>query len=145
MSIDQKTNSEKMVKSQLLTDKFAIALSFVCMVHCFFAPSILILTSGLLSFSIENEIIHKLILLTAIPISIFALCVGYKNHKLIIPVYFGSLGLFLLIGAIAFDEDYYGIYGESLLTAIGSILVISSHFINYKTCKNLNCSCHHGH
>jgi hypothetical protein len=145
MSIDKKINSEKMVKSQLLTDKFAIALSFVCMVHCFFAPSILILTSGLLSFSIENEIIHKLILLTAIPISIFALCVGYKNHKLIIPVYFGSLGLFLLIGAIAFDEDYYGIYGESLLTAIGSILVISSHFINYKTCKNLNCSCHHGH
>jgi len=145
MSIDKKINSEKMVKSQLLTDKFAIALSFVCMVHCFFAPSILILTSGLLSFSIENEIIHKLILLTAIPISIFALCVGYKNHKLIIPVYFGSLGLFLLIGAIAFNEDYYGIYGESLLTAIGSILVISSHFINYKTCKNLNCSCHHGH
>ena len=145
MSNDKKINSEKMVKSQLLTDKFAIALSFVCMVHCFFAPSILILTSGLLSFSIENEIIHKLILLTAIPISIFALCVGYKNHKLIIPVYFGSLGLFLLIGAIAFNEDYYGIYGESLLTAIGSILVISSHFINYKTCKNLNCSCHHGH
>ena len=145
MSIDQKINSEKMVKSQLLTDKFAIALSFVCMVHCFFAPSILILTSGLLSFSIENAIIHKIILITAIPISIFALCVGYKNHQLIVPVYFGSIGLFLLVGAIAFDENYYGNYGESVLTAIGSILVISSHFINYKTCKDLKCSCHHRH
>ncbi len=145
MTTNSKINSEKMLKSQLLTDKFAIALSFVCMVHCFFAPSILIVASGLLSFSIENEIIHKIILITAIPISIFALCVGYKNHQLIVPVYFGSIGLFLLVGAIAFDENYYGNYGESVLTAIGSILVISSHFINYKTCKDLKCSCHHRH
>jgi len=70
-----------MIKTQLAADKLAMTLSMVCVVHCFFTPSFLILTSGLLTFSFDNESIHNLILLAAVPISLFALTKGYRNHK----------------------------------------------------------------
>tara|TARA_Y100000389_G_scaffold204706_1_gene259073 strand:+ start:13117 stop:13542 length:426 start_codon:yes stop_codon:yes gene_type:complete len=138
-----KINLDKNYKKQILTDKFAMGISLICLVVCLFAPSFLILTSGFISLTIENELIHKLILVIAIPISIFALCIGYKNHKKILSVYLGSMGIFSLVAAIAFGEIIFGDFGEKGLTFFGSTLVIFSHFKNYQTCKKLKYCCHH--
>ena len=35
-----------MFKTQLMSDKLAMTLSFACTIHCFFVPSFIILTSG---------------------------------------------------------------------------------------------------
>ena len=70
-----------MLKTQMNSDKVAVTLSAACVIHCFFAPSFIILTSGILSISIDNELVHYLILLAAVPVSVFALYLGYKNHK----------------------------------------------------------------
>ena len=70
-----------MIKTQQTTDKFAITLSLVCVVHCFFFPAFVIFTSGFISLSIDNEFVHKLLIFTAVPLSIFALTLGYKNHQ----------------------------------------------------------------
>mgnify|MGYP001172995079 CR=1 FL=1 len=138
-----KMNLNKDHKNQILTDKFAMTMSLVCLLFCLFAPSFLILTSGFLSLTIENELIHNLILVIAIPISIFALCIGYKNHKKIISVYLGSLGIFLLVAAVTFGEIILGDFGEKGFTFAGSALVIFSHYKNYQTCKKLKYCCHH--
>ena len=70
-----------MTNLQLTGDKLAIALSMICVIHCLFVPSFLILTSGFLITSIDNEAVHFLILLIAFPISISSLLVGFRNHK----------------------------------------------------------------
>ena len=70
-----------MIKTQLASDKFAMTISMACVAHCFFTPTFLILTSGIFSFSFDNELVHKLIVLIAVPVSIYALNLGYKNHK----------------------------------------------------------------
>ena len=70
-----------MIKTQLASDKFAMTISMACVAHCFFTPTFLILTSGIFSFSLDNEFVHKLIVLIAVPVSIYALSLGYKNHK----------------------------------------------------------------
>jgi hypothetical protein len=131
-----------MIKQQLKSDQFAITLSTICVLHCFFAPSLLIISAGFLSFSVESELIHKLILLATFPISIFALFMGYKNHnnKSFIPI--GIFGLGILLLAIILGESIFGDSGERGLTLIGSFLVAFSHFKNYKACKESSCNCH---
>ena len=131
-----------MIKTQTTTDKFAITLSLTCAVHCFFSPSFLILTSGFLSFSVDNEFIHTLILLVAAPVSICALVVGYRNHKTFSFIPVGVLGLLMLFSAVLLGESMLGEFGEKAWTLLGSILVAYSHFKNYKICETLDCSCH---
>lgn len=130
------------IKSQYVSDKFAMGLSLACVLHCFFVPSFLILTSGMLSVSFDNEFVHKLLVLVAVPISSFALIKGYKYHKTFSFLSFGILGLVALILAVVLGESNLGELGEKGLTLLGSILVAYSHFKNYKMCIELDCSCH---
>ena len=130
------------IKSQYVSDKFAMGLSLACVLHCFFVPSFLILTSGMLSVSLDNEFVHKLLVLVAVPISSFALIKGYKYHKTFSFISFGMLGLVALILAVLLGESNLGELGEKGLTLLGSILVAYSHFKNYKMCIELDCSCH---
>ena len=130
------------IKSQYVSDKFAMGLSLACVLHCFFVPSFLILTSGVLSISLDNEFVHKLLVLVAVPISSFALIKGYKYHKTSSFLSYGILGLVALILAVVLGESNLGELGEKGLTLLGSILVAYSHFKNYKMCIELDCSCH---
>ena len=130
------------IKSQYVSYKFAMGLSLACVLHCFFVPSFLILTSGMLSVSLNNEFVHKLLVLVAVPISSFALIKGYKYHKTFSFISFGILGLVALILAVVLGESNLGELGEKGLTLLGSILVAYSHFKNYKMCIELDCSCH---
>ena len=119
------------IKSQYVSDKFAMGLSLACVLHCFFVPSFLILTSGMLSVSFDNEFVHKLLVLVAVPISSFALIKGYKYHKTFSFLSYGILGLVALILAVVLGESNLGELGEKGLTLLGSILVAYSHFKNY--------------
>ena len=131
-----------MINQQIKSDQTAIALSTICVLHCFLAPSLLIVSAGFLSFSMESELIHKLILLITLPISIFALVLGYINHKnkSFLPI--GIIGLGILFFAITFGESIFGDFAERRLTLIGSILVAFSHYKNYRACKESDCPCH---
>jgi|TARA_B110000438_G_scaffold90814_1_gene90331 hypothetical protein len=131
-----------MIKAQLTTDRFAISLSLICLIHCLFAPSFIILTSTFLSFSYDNEFIHKMIVLIAVPISISALSMGYRNHKNISFLPIGIAGLLILILAVLLGENILGEYGEKGLTLLGSIFISYSHYRNYKICIESDCSCH---
>ena len=131
-----------MIKTQQNSDKIAMTLSIICVVHCFFVPSFLILGAGYLSFAIDNEFVHKLIVLLAIPISIFALSIGYNNHKTTSFMPIAIFGLVLLILAVVLGASVLGEAGEQILTLLGSISLAYAHYKNYKTCKELDCACH---
>ena len=125
-----------------MSDKLAMTLSSACAIHCFFSPTFLLLTSGLFSFSFDNEFVHNLILFLAIPVSLYALISGFTNHKTVYFLTIGIFGLFVLILAVALGESFLGELGEKTLTLMGSILVVYVHFKNHQVCKELDCSCH---
>ena len=125
-----------------MSDKLAMTLSSACAIHCFFSPTFLLLTSGLFSFSFDNEFVHNLILFLAIPVSLYALISGFTNHKTVYFLTIGIFGLFVLILAVALGESFLGELGEKTLTLVGSILVVYAHFKNHQVCKELDCSCH---
>tara|TARA_B100001996_G_scaffold156601_1_gene119297 strand:- start:398 stop:811 length:414 start_codon:yes stop_codon:yes gene_type:complete len=131
-----------MIKTQQNSDKIAMTLSMICVIHCFLTPSFLILGAGYLSFAVDNEFVHKAIVLLAVPISIFALSIGYKNHKTTSFMPIAFLGLVLLILAVVLGESVLGKAGEQILTLLGSISLAYAHYRNYETCKELDCSCH---
>ena len=132
-----------MIKAQLRSDKFAASLSMVCVIHCFFAPSLLIFSYSFLSFSLESELVHYLILGTAVPISLLALFLGFKNHQTYSFFYIGIIGLILMTLAVILGEGNIGESGERFLTTMGSLIVAFAHFQNHRACKNLECDdCH---
>ena len=129
------------MKSQLTSDKFAMSFSAICLIHCLFAPSLMILSYSSLALTIESELIHKIILLLTVPVSIFAISLGYKNHSNNSIIYTGIAGLTILISALLIGENI-GENAELVLTMIGSLTVIYCHYRNYKICKEVNCDCH---
>ena len=129
------------MKSQLTSDKFAMSFSAICLIHCLFAPSLIILSYSSLALTIESELIHKIILLLTVPISIFAISLGYKNHSNNSIIYTGIAGLTILVSALLIGENI-GENAELLLTMVGSLMVIYCHYRNYKICKEVNCDCH---
>tara|TARA_B000000477_G_scaffold84524_1_gene71548 strand:- start:182 stop:577 length:396 start_codon:yes stop_codon:yes gene_type:complete len=130
------------MNTQVKADKLSITLSLACMIHCLLMPSFLILTSGFLALSIDNELIHRVFLIIVLPVSLYALITGYQNHKILSYLYLGISGLWLLFFAVFFGEGVFGEFTEKSLTLIGSIMVATSHYKNYKACKELACECH---
>ena len=131
-----------MFKTHYASDSLALGLSTVCVIHCFFAPTLIIFSYGISSFSIESELVHYLIVVLAVPISSIALAIGYRNHKKASYLITGIAGLSVLILAVMLGENLLSELGEQLVTLAGSMLVAFSHFKNYRTCKELECSCH---
>ena len=75
--------------------------------------------------------------LFSLPISLYALINGYKNHKVSSYLYIGISGLWLLIFAVFFGEGVFGEFTEQILTFIGSIIVAFAHYKNYQICRKI--------
>ena len=132
-----------MYKNQYKSDKIAASMSLVCVLHCLFVPSFFIAVSSTSALTIDNEIIHYLLLLITLPVSLYALCLGLKNHNKRGVFAIGITGLVLFVLAILFGEAYAGETGERVVTVIASLLVIYAHYQNYQICRKLECSsCH---
>ena len=118
-----------------------MGISMACVIHCFFAPSLIVMSYGFLSFSVDSEIVHLVLLLTTIPISLFALGLGYKNHKVLLYLLIGIAGLSVLTVAFLL-EDVFSQPLERFMTSLGASIIALSHFKNYKKCKEIQCNCH---
>ena len=129
--------------TQEYSDKTAISLSALCLVHCLLVPSFLVFLSGYVSLSYNNELIHFAILFIAIPVSIYALITGVRNHKSFSFLYLGLIGIIFLILAVTLGAQIWGEVGEKVLTTVGALLVAISHFKNYRLCREVECDdCH---
>ena len=131
----------EMIKTQLTTDKLAMSLSTICVLHCFLTPSFLILTSGIFALTIDNEFVHGLILFLAVPISVYALITGVSNHNDYGIFLAGLAGLGILI-ATALSESSLSEISVIILTSLGAAIVVYAHTKNFQLCKELNCDCH---
>ena len=117
---------------QQISDKAAIGLSALCLVHCIFLPFLLVLippVSGLMA--LDDEAFHVWLLFAVVPISIFALMMGYFHHRNRRVFLIGAVGLALLTFAALAGHDILGESGEVVLTVIGSLIIAFSHLRNF--------------
>ena len=113
-------------------DIISIVISFACIVHCLFFPALLILLPTLLS-SINNELIHSILLVFIYPISIYAIYIGFKKHHNKALVVQGISGIFILTLALFMHElSFLGLELEAILTIMGAVVLAIAHFKNFR-------------
>ena len=133
-----------MTKFQQISDKAAVGLSFLCVVHCLFFPILLIVLpplSGL--FALDDEVFHLWLLFAVVPISSIALAMGYVHHRSGRVFLIGALGLMLLIFTAFLGHEFLGKYGEVVLTMMGSSIIAVGHIRNYRLGRQEKCPAPH--
>lgn len=132
-----------MIKNlQPLTDKTAIGLSFLCTLHCLAMPLLVVLLPSLAALPLEGEAFHLWMVFIVVPVSVFALTMGCKNHKRYRVFWVGGFGLAILLATVLLGHDTLGETWEKTLTVIGSSVIALGHFWNHRLCqKKDSCDC----
>jgi len=124
-------------------DKFAIGLSLLCTLHCLALPLLILLLPTVSTVFLSDEGFHFYMVMMVLPISSFALWVGYKQHGSSKILLQGILGLIILSITVFFGHEKLGEITEKLLTLLGSGFICYAHYLNYKNCQQQgNCDCH---
>ncbi|WP_022681987.1 MerC domain-containing protein [Sphingobium bisphenolivorans] len=108
-------------------DRLAIALSGMCVAHCFISAVVL----GLLASAggiFESPIFHEVGLLLAILLGAVALGHGVFSHGFMMPAAIGSLGLGIMAGALTMDHGLQ----ESAYTLLGVAILALGHDLNHR-------------
>ncbi len=131
---------------QILTDKTAIGLSFLCTIHCLTFPLLIVLLPGFAALQLNNETFHIWMVIAVIPTSTYALTMGCRQHKRYRLLILGLLGMTCLILAVALNETFLSEEWERILTVIGAGIIAYGHYRNYRLCQDQGgCACleHH--
>ena len=95
------------VKKQF-SDKLSICLSLCCILHCIALPVIILMIPSFASLWINNEKVHIILVLFAVPISLFAMAKSLRVHHNYKCISLAIIGLSLLIGAIFMHNINFG-------------------------------------
>lgn len=131
-----KTKSPKTKWSQhthRLWDKVGILISSICFVHCLVSP-LLVFTLPTLYLSFHNPFFHIVIALLVIPVGAFAFWQGYRLHHQSIVLALGLPGLMLVTTAAILPHWVQHLFGHITLNVFGSVLLISAHVLNRRSC-----------
>ena len=121
--------------SQINLDKVAVSLSVICAVQCLMFPLSAILLPSFSLLSLSEELFHSVLLFFAIPTSTFAMIMGCKKHKSYNVVFYGIIGLALMIISALWGHDLFGESGEIASTLVGASILSYGHIQNQKLCK----------
>jgi len=108
-------------------DRLAIALSGMCVAHCFVTAVML----GVLASAggiFESPIFHETGLVLAILLGAVALGHGAIAHGFMMPAAVGSLGLGIMAGALTMDHGWQ----ESAYTLLGVAILALGHDLNHR-------------
>jgi hypothetical protein len=109
-------------------DGTAVALSALCLVHCLALPLII---AGVPFFAAFDEgHLHAQMLIVVLPLSIFALSVGFQRHHSMRVVATGAAGMLLLTIGGTIAHDQYGLWADRLLSISGALTLATAHFYN---------------
>ena len=131
------------------SDKLSICLSVCCILHCIALPFLILLIPSVASLWINDESVHVVLVLLAIPISLFAMSVSLRKHHNYKCIALAVIGLALLVLAIFMHDigfggehadgehghEEHGGLGETLetvFTVLGGLILLSGHFLNIR-------------
>ncbi len=95
------------VKKQF-SDKLSICLSLCCILHCIALPAIILMIPSFASLWINNEKVHVILVLFAVPISLFAMAKSLRIHHNYKCISLAIIGLTLLVIAIFMHDINFG-------------------------------------
>ena len=121
--------------SQISLDKAAVYISAICAIQCLLLPLSALLLPSFSLLPLSEELFHKLLLFFVIPISIFVMIMGCKKHKSYNIIFYGALGLAILVVSAIYGHDLFGESGEIASTLVGASVLSFGHIKNQRLCK----------
>jgi hypothetical protein len=97
-------------------------------VHCLALPLIVAGVPFLAQY--EQTHLHYQVLLLVIPLSVFALAIGYRRHRNVRILAGGALGMLLLVVGATVAHTQLGLAADRAFTIVGSLVLASAHFFN---------------
>jgi hypothetical protein len=120
-------------------DGVAISISALCVLHCLFAP-LVVLAFPIFGASLwASHEFHAWLLVLILPSSALALYLGCRQHRSGVVLALGLAGIAVLLIAAALGPEMLGELGEILVTGLGGALLASSHVLNYRRCRTIKC------
>ena len=86
-----------------------------------------------------DESFHRALVFLVLPLSLIALTLGCKRHRQWYVFAIGAMGCSVLLITAVLGHDLMGEFFEKVATIIGSSLVASSHLVNYRRCRQVDC------
>ena len=150
-----------LVKKQF-SDKLSICLSLCCILHCIALPAIILMIPSFASLWINNEKVHVILVLFAVPISLFAMAKSLRIHHNYKCISLAIIGLsFLVIAIFMHDINFgseshigngeathheeaehghheHGGIGETLetiFTVLGGLILLGAHYLNIRSVR----------
>ncbi len=130
-----------MVKIQMFSDKLAICLSSICLIHCLLIPMVLVLipTAGVF-LEMEHDTLHEVLLYLVVPLGVFALTLGFTHHKNTSVLAIGLIGLGLLALTVMLGHERLSESAELTLTTLASCMIALAHYKNFKLRNAHHCA-----
>lgn len=129
---------DKSITASVLWDRFGIGVSGICAIHCLIFPVLISLLPISALLPVLHEWLHPVFVATIVPIVFFASRRSHYDFTITSILVAGFL--FVLIGWLA-GHYWFGILFETVVTLIGSGLLIAGHWMNYQhhqKCTNHN-------
>lgn len=111
-------------------DRWGLALSGICLVHCLALPLSVLLLPTLSSWLAHHAHgVHWVLLSLALVVSSSAWRQGYRRHQQVLVPVIGACGLGLMMLAVS---HLLGPRSEVPLTLVGAAVVAGSHVLNLR-------------
>jgi hypothetical protein len=107
-------------------DRLAIFLSGLCLVHCVATLLFVTLLASAGSFFLADPRIHEYGLGVAIALAATALLRGVMQHRRLLPIGLGAIGISLMAGGLMVEHGV----GEAAFTITGVLFVAVAHRLN---------------
>lgn len=114
--------------SNRMLDASAITLSGLCLIHCLALPALAVVLP-LAGLRAEQEWVHQVFALSALPVTAFAMTRPFHDGARTSFILLAGTGLALLIGA-AFIEGLHDF--ETPLTVTGALLLATAHIRRWR-------------
>ncbi|MFC4254160.1 MerC family mercury resistance protein [Altererythrobacter xixiisoli] len=107
----------------------AVSASLLCLLHCIALPLLLLLLPGMLGLFAQSEAFHFAALALVIPSALAAFALGYRRHRKLLPPLLGVIGVASLVAALLPGQAEGA---ETLITVMGSALLVAGHALNWR-------------
>ena len=110
-------------------DIVGVAVSSLCVLHCWSLPLLFIFLPTLHAVWGEQEWVHWLFVFIAGPIAYLSLTRGLLRHKRRGPLWLAASGFVVLVSALFLHDPHWL---ETALTSLGAGLMITAHSWNFR-------------
>lgn len=134
--------SNKSITAAVLWDRFGIGVSGICAVHCLVFPGLISILPLFGTVTVVDEWVHPIFIVLLAPAVYFAIRRSHYDKKITSLL---VTGFVLVLFGWLFGHYWLGHLTELIFTVIGSLILITGHWLNYRhhrTCKNHS---HHHH